>query len=318
MRSDRIGGPLAAALLAALACALIWPFDARAQSGDAAALQDRIGQLEQEIADLRRLITGGGTPSSQSQGPTEVGGEMPPTLAARMQIRMSAIEQELRTITGQFEEMSFQLRQLDDRMDTALSDVEYRLSALEGGAPGTPPPSASASPDGGSSSTTPGPYNPPEMGGAPTPVTPQPSNGDAGAEPTQTASLPEGTPAEQYDHAKALLRQRQFEGAADVLQAFIDAYPDGPLTGNAYYWLGETYYVRGMYDQAITRFGQGYKTFPDHPKAPDNLLKLAMSLGATERKPQACAAFAELERKYPNAGSNLKSIARQESQKLGC
>jgi len=317
MRSDRIGGPLVAALFVALACAVAWPMAARAQSGDAAALQDRIARLEQEIADLRRLVTAGEIPSSQSQGPTQVGGEMPPTLAAQMQVRMSQIEQELRTITGQFEEMSFQIQQLDDRMDTALSDVEYRLSVLEGNAPGTPPPSAGATP-GGSSPTTPGPYNPPEMGGAPTPVAPQPSNGGASGEPTQTASLPDGTPSEQYDHAKALLRQRQFEEAAGVLQAFIDAYPDGPLTGNAYYWLGETYYVRGMYDQAITRFGQGYKTFPDHPKAPDNLLKLAMSLGASDRTSQACAAFTELERKYPNAGSNLKSIAQQESRKLGC
>lgn len=319
MRSDRIRRPLAAAVLLALAGAIAWPTGVGAQSGDVAALENRVARLEQDIANLRRLVTSGETLPSQNAA--ESGQPLPPTSAAQLQVRMSQLEEELRSITGRMEEVSFQVQQLNSRMDTTLSDIEYRLTALEGGEPAAP--SANAGQSGGSGgqpSNNPPAMTPPDQGDGPTQVVPPPANGGGESGPTETASveLPEGTAAEQYDHAKSLLRQREFEEAAGVLQAFIDAHPDAPLTGNAYYWLGETYYVRGQYDQAIAKFGAGYKTFPEHPKAPDNLLKLAMSLGKSGRKPQACAAFTELQRKYPDAGTNLKSIARQESQSLGC
>lgn len=293
------------------------PSTALAQSGDVAALQDRIARLEQDLANLRRMVTSGSTLPRERDGASDTGDQVPPTFAAQMQVRMSEIDEQMRTVTGQIEELSFRVEQMNNRLDTALADIEYRLSSLEGNEPGTAAPSTSDGPptvsDSGAGTAE----------GGPTPVTPPTGNGshaDGGEGGGQMASvsLPEGTPSEQYDYAKSLLRKQDYAEAEAALQAFIDAHPDSPLAGNAYYWLGETHYVRGDFEQAILRFGEGYKKFPEHPKGPDNLLKLAMSLGRSDRTPQACAAFTEFSRKYADAGANLSAIAEKEKQRLGC
>ena len=92
--------------------------------------------------------------------------------------------------------------------------------------------------------------------------------------------MPEGTPQQQYDYAFGLLRQANYAGAEEAFSAFLVENPDHTLAGNAKYWLGETYYVRGNYQQAAVTFAEGFESYPDNSKAPDNLLKLGMSLAS--------------------------------------
>ena len=75
-----------------------------------------------------------------------------------------------------------------------------------------------------------------------------------------------------------MLRQANWEQAQLAFQAFLDEYPSDPLSGNAKYWLGETYYARGDYREAAVTFAEGFQTYPNSQKAPDNLLMLGMSL----------------------------------------
>ena len=63
-------------------------------------------------------------------------------------------------------------------------------------------------------------------------------------------------------------------GAERSFKAYLQANPKGALAGNAQYWLGESYYARRDYQNAMTAFAEGYKTYKTSPKGPDNLLKL--------------------------------------------
>jgi tol-pal system protein YbgF len=147
------------------------------------------------------------------------------------------------------------------------------------------------------------------------------ANNQAGA-PTgqgQTAAVPSGgTPDEQYQNAFSLLRATKYNEAEKALKSFIAQYPDHPLTGNANYWLGETYYVRADYNNAALTFAEGYKKYPKSGKAPDNLLKLGMSLAALGERDDACKALTELDSRYPNANDNVKQRAAKERQRNGC
>lgn len=146
-------------------------------------------------------------------------------------------------------------------------------------------------------------------------VTAEPVGDAAAPEEVQKAGL---TPKEQYTNAFGLLRQAKYEDAAVALQAFIAQNPDDPLTPNARYWLGETYYVRAEFVRAAEVFFEGYKLAPTAAKAPDTLLKLGMALGNLGKKAEACAAFGKLSEEFPNASGNVRTTLERERLRNGC
>ena len=126
------------------------------------------------------------------------------------------------------------------------------------------------------------------------------------------------TPEEQYQQAFGLLSQANYGEAELALRSFVQMNPQDPLAGNAKYWLGETYYVRQDYQQAAVTFAEAYQEYPNSGKAPDNLLKLGMSLSALGSKPDACGTFAELLKRYPKAAATVIQRAKRERQRLAC
>ncbi len=67
-------------------------------------------------------------------------------------------------------------------------------------------------------------------------------------------------------------------GAEQGFETFLQSNPKHVLAGNAQYWLGESYYARKDYQNAMTAFAEGYKNYKTSPKGPDNLLKLGLTL----------------------------------------
>ena len=140
----------------------------------------------------------------------------------------------------------------------------------------------------------------------------------AGVAPPATPALPDGTAKQQYEYAFSLLRQQEYAEAERALTAFIAVHPDDQLTGNAHYWLAETYYVRGDYRKAAGYFAAGYQNFPESNKASDNLLKLGMSLVNLDETDKACLTFKELAERFPDASSSIKQRAAAEGRRAGC
>ncbi|MDZ7712244.1 MAG: tol-pal system protein YbgF [Rhodovibrio sp.] len=130
--------------------------------------------------------------------------------------------------------------------------------------------------------------------------------------------MPDGPPQAQYDYAFGLLRQADYAEAEQALSKFLDKHPEHELAGNAKYWLGETFYVRGNYERAAVTFAEGFQTYPESQKAPDNLLKLGMSLAQIDRTEDACGIFAELQSRYPDAKNNILQRAEREQSRLNC
>jgi tol-pal system protein YbgF len=139
----------------------------------------------------------------------------------------------------------------------------------------------------------------------------------AGAEQA-AAALPKGSAQDQYRFATSFLAKSDWAGAERALRAFLDAHPKGELSGNAQYWLGESYYVRGDYNNAALAFAKGYKDFPKSAKGPDNLLKLGLSLGSLKKTQSACATFDRMGKDFPNASNAIKSRVAAERKKLRC
>ena len=143
----------------------------------------------------------------------------------------------------------------------------------------------------------------------------------ATAAATGVANPPSATPAtpqDQYNYAFGLLQRADYPNAETALRAFVAKFPKDPLAGNAQYWLGETFYVRKDWNNAAIAFADGYEKYPKSSKAQDDLLKLGMSLANLGQKPNACAAFARLDRDFPSAPDTIKQRSAEEKKKAAC
>ena len=130
--------------------------------------------------------------------------------------------------------------------------------------------------------------------------------------------LPAGTPDEKFKYAFSLVRKADYEKASQALEQFITLYPSIPLSLNAKYWLGRTYFVQKEYREAAKNFLNAYQADPAAGRAADILLRLGISLSKLNKKNDACATFAKLERDYPKIESVLKSQLTQERARAGC
>ncbi len=124
--------------------------------------------------------------------------------------------------------------------------------------------------------------------------------------------------ADQYERALELLRANKYAEAEKVLKEFIKNNKDTELASNSYYWLGETFYSRDNFQQAAVQFLKGYQDYQKGSKAPDNLLKLAMSLRKLKKDKEACATLEKLKKEYPNADKDLLAKVYTERQEIKC
>ena len=108
---------------------------ALAQQGNLSALLDRLDRLERDIQTLHQEVAVTGSRPSPQMSPQmapvpEVDGSNP--AAARLSVRLSTVEQELRGITGSVESINHRFDQINGRLDKLIGDVDFRLSTLEG------------------------------------------------------------------------------------------------------------------------------------------------------------------------------------------
>jgi tol-pal system protein YbgF len=323
-----------------------------ASAQDTRALMDRIDRLQRDVDVLQRRAATGGSGAPVTGGAVITPGD---GFVGQTEARFSSLEAQSREQTGRLEEIQFKLRQLETRIERLVGDIEFRFSQLERGGGAAPaqlgqstatPPAAAVGQFGAGGGGSSGAAAPTAPSGAghrlvlvPSGTSSQaleqrqaaaraatPAQGgaqQAAVTPAQPVTLPPGSPEAQYEFAYGVLLQAQrdqtdFGSAEQAMRAFVTQHPNHRLAGNAQYWLGETYYVRRDYQNAAIAFGEGLKKYPSADKAPDNMLRFGMSLAQLNRKPDACATFGELGKRYPAASSNVKQGAQRERQRLGC
>ena len=125
-------------------------------------------------------------------------------------------------------------------------------------------------------------------------------------------------PSEIYSYAYDMLVRENFVEAEKYFKAFIGEHPDDPLASNAYYWLGETYYVQKKFQLAAISFARGFQNFPKGNKAIDQLFKLALTFMNLGKNEDACAAFSKLESEFPNAPKRISNRAKEYIKRAKC
>ena len=127
--------------------------------------------------------------------------------------------------------------------------------------------------------------------------------------------LPAASPKEQYQFARNFLKVGDYVSAEKALREFVLTNPDNELSGNAQYWYAETYRIRQMYTDAATAYLEGYQKYPKSKIAPENLLKLGVSLVQMGEKDQGCLMIAGVKKQYPDATQSVLQKAKYYEEK---
>ncbi len=134
----------------------------------------------------------------------------------------------------------------------------------------------------------------------------------------KTKVLPKVSIAEQYKYAMNIMKSGDFEKAEIAFKEFVDTHSKHELAGSAQFWYGETFYIRQLYEDAASAFLEGYQKYPNSPKAPENLLKLGVTLAELGEIEQGCKMIINLKKAYPKTDAAILQKSSYEKKRFNC
>jgi tol-pal system protein YbgF len=254
-----------------------------ASSGDVRSVEDRIGDLEDQIAEMRR--------SASSKAEVE---QLNRTLAeqtqsilrsnAEMTARVGQIDERMQNTQGNIEQTNYRIDRLAQQVNALQREVETLRRALGASLPpGTGP---------GGSASLPG--------------------EEINVQP------PIGAPADPLETYAAAYRDYQrgtWDLAIEGFAEFVQQNPDSDLADNAAYWIGESYFSQQKYREAIQQFDEVITRYPRSDKVPAALLKKGYSYLEIGERAQGIVQLQYVIHEHP--GSQEANLARQRLRTLG-
>jgi len=129
---------------------------------------------------------------------------------------------------------------------------------------------------------------------------------------------PSAEESKAYNGIVDLIRnQKKYDQAITQIYEFLDTYPEGDLTVNAYYWLGEVYLVKPQLEQAKQAFSIVATRFADHRKAPDSTYKLGVTLDRLGEKDEASRRMQTVVKNYPESSAAKLAQSYLDGQSSG-
>ncbi|MEI5687620.1 tetratricopeptide repeat protein [Sphingomonas kyungheensis] len=295
----------------ALAATSLLPVAAAAQSN----VEGRVGKLESEMRAVQRKVFPGGAGQylqpeiTRPDAPQPAGGTPATSAVADLTGRVTALEQQMASMTDQIEQTGYKLRQLQDQFDAykRANDAQLRnLSSTP--ALATTPASAPLGGDSADGEPARGPARPG------TPVSVAAAGDTAPSAAAAKVDKPDtGDAAEDaYLYGYRLWTAKQYPQAEAQLKKVVADYPKHRRASWAQNLLGRAYLDEGKPSLASMAFYDNYKKMPDGERAPDSLYYLAQALMKLNKPTDACKVYGELTDVY---GSKISSSMKADVQK---
>jgi tol-pal system protein YbgF len=250
----------------------------------------------------------------------------------RQLIKISELEKQIQQMTQMYEENSYQLQQLSDRFNKVSNDNQLRLQQLENNKFAS---DKLSSPKEVFEEKK---ISPPKMNDKnilnkeevdeisddednslkDKSVNTESIKLKEKFNKAQPKILPKASVAERYKFAMNIMKNGDFEKAEIAFKEFVDAHAKHELAGSAQFWYGETFYIRQLYEDAAVAFLDGYQKYPNSPKAPENLLKLGVTLAELGETEQGCKMIANLKKAYPKTDASILQKSSYEKKRFNC
>jgi len=265
----------------------------------------RLRKLEAEVRALQRRVFPGSEgryfePEITGQPRQNAATVATPSTTAVTDIlaRLDALESQIQRLTSQYEEGSFAVRELTQRVE-ALENRGGSSAAL----PAPSSPGAS-----GSTATTPAPA---------AAARPDPARVAA----VQAIAKPQTDDAgdDEYSYGFRLWDAGFYPEAQQQLTMFVERYPNHSRISYGRNLLGRAYLDDGKAKEAAPWFLRNYQADKAAARAGDSLLYLAETMIALDDESRACIALAEFNETYPAlSAGRLKSQYDSNRAKVTC
>lgn len=230
--------------------------------------------------------------------------------------QVQQLQEQVRTLNGEIDTLKHRVEQNQKHQMSRNEGFDSRLSKLEGGSQpggaGSTGTSGATSLDldgessAGSSATTGTTSGANTEGG---------NSSDYGSEvlgpDSSSGSNAQSSINASYENAFNQLQNQKYDKAISSFKKFVAQYPDTDLTDNAWYWLGEAYYVQGNLGASEQAFQTVVNKFKQSRKVPGALYKIALIEAAGGHTDNAKATLQGLIGQYPSSG-----VAEEAKKKL--
>lgn len=192
----------------------------------------------------------------------------------RIVTQLEELDTEVSALRGATEEHNYKLQQIIQRQRELFQEIENRVSELS---------KANAQPV---VAVSPGQY--------------------------EQASL---TEKQAYDRAVGLiLKDKRYDQAIVELRAFLQQNNESVYAPNAYYWLGQLYFIKKEYPNAKKDFEQVVNFYPDSQKRGEAIYKLGEIANLQGNVAKATQLYEQVLSEYPD--SSVAKFAKDKLQKI--
>lgn len=204
--------------------------------------------------------------------------------------REQKTSQELGQLRGLIEQLRYDFDQSQRRQQEAITSFDARIKGLEAEALANP----------GTGST------PPATGepglGAPVGTVPN----AAPAPGLSSAADEEALYLKSFDQLKG----GKYDDAIVGFKSMLSKYPQGNYSDNAWYWTGESYYIKKDFANALSSYRSLLEKFGSSPKVPDALLKTGIIQQEQKKNEAAKAAYNRVIKEFPNSSAAIQARTR--------
>ncbi|GBH29559.1 hypothetical protein [Sphingobium xenophagum] len=271
-----------------------------------APVEVRVDRLEKEMKAVQRKVFPAGAPVEaqivRPAAPAVVPGSPSSSPISDLTARVGALESQLASITGQVEENSFKLKQLEEAFTKYKAEIEGRLLQPENPPEVRPTAAAPVAADPAPVAAKPAPSKP-----APAPATPAASEARKAAIAAIERPDTGDAAMDSYSYGFRLWDAKFYPEAQAQLKATVDKYGDASVASRAQNLLGRAYLDDGKPALASVAFYENYQKRPRGDRAPDSLAYLGEALIQLKKPADACKVYAELEQVY---GTSLSASLR--------
>jgi len=196
--------------------------------------------------------------------------------------QIQQLQQQVRNLQGQVDTLQYQLKQNEQGQRDLYQNLDSRISKVETGGGAAAGANAAA--------------------------------GDAGNDDGSNADVPPEVQS-AYMAAFDKLKNGQYDAAVAGFKSFVAQNPETSLTDNAWYWMGEAYYVQQDLGNSQNAFEIVVNRFASSAKVPASLYKIALIQTAQNQTTNAKATLERIVSQYPDSDS--AGLAQQKLQSLG-
>jgi tol-pal system protein YbgF len=203
------------------------------------------------------------------------------SVSAELYVQLQALQVEMSELRGMLEQQSYLIEQISQRRMDDYLDLDQRISGLQ--ASGSVADNKADSAAGQSATARSAPNLSKDVGAAAVAQKTNKggANGSSAAEASAMQLVPSVRGVVDTDEARSVysaayqqVKDRDFSKAKVSLSTFISNYPTSRYVPNAYFWLGELYYLESSLKKSRDAFLALVTQYGDHRKVAEAKFKL--------------------------------------------